>query len=48
MLERKAGYIPVYIRFGDQPLDEINPLLAEAFREHDISTRNNENVTKKI
>ena len=40
MLEAKPGYIPVYIRFGDQPLDEINPLLAEAFREHEISARN--------
>ncbi|XP_043258989.1 uncharacterized protein LOC122401109 [Colletes gigas] len=27
------GYIPVYIRYGDQPLEEINPALAEAFRE---------------
>ncbi|XP_043496339.1 uncharacterized protein LOC122520293 isoform X1 [Polistes fuscatus] len=28
------GYIPVYIRNGDQPLEEINPALAEAFQEH--------------
>ncbi|XP_033226533.1 uncharacterized protein LOC117179017 [Belonocnema kinseyi] len=27
------GYIPVYIRNGDQPLIEINPALAEAFHE---------------
>ncbi|XP_017886570.1 uncharacterized protein LOC108628872 isoform X2 [Ceratina calcarata] len=27
------GYIPVYIRYGDQPLEEINPALAEAFHE---------------
>ncbi|KAJ8669953.1 hypothetical protein QAD02_001212 [Eretmocerus hayati] len=27
------GYIPVYIRQGDQPLEEIHPALAEAFRE---------------
>ncbi|XP_050476862.1 uncharacterized protein LOC126866907 [Bombus huntii] len=27
------GYIPVYIRHGDQPLEEINPALAEAFHE---------------
>jgi endonuclease YncB( thermonuclease family) len=32
-LEPKAGYIPVYIRLGDTPLSEINPMLAEAFRE---------------
>nr|XP_033340718.1 uncharacterized protein LOC117228821 [Megalopta genalis] len=28
-----AGYIPVYIRHGNQPLEEINPQLAEAFHE---------------
>ncbi|XP_012286590.1 serine/arginine repetitive matrix protein 1 [Orussus abietinus] len=27
------GYVPVYIRHGDQPLEEINPDLAEAFHE---------------
>ncbi|XP_076752768.1 uncharacterized protein LOC143424528 [Xylocopa sonorina] len=27
------GYIPVYIRYGDQPLEEVNPALAEAFHE---------------
>ncbi|XP_068626318.1 uncharacterized protein [Battus philenor] len=25
------GYVPVYIRTGDMPLEEINPELAEAF-----------------
>jgi hypothetical protein len=40
MLQSKEGYIPVYIRFGDQPLEEINPVLAEAFKEHDIKARN--------
>ncbi|RVE54474.1 hypothetical protein evm_000959 [Chilo suppressalis] len=25
------GFVPVYIRTGDTPLDEINPELAEAF-----------------
>ncbi|GBP77591.1 hypothetical protein EVAR_90227_1 [Eumeta japonica] len=25
------GYVPVYIRNGDTPLEEINPELAEAF-----------------
>ncbi|KAI8438197.1 hypothetical protein MSG28_010816 [Choristoneura fumiferana] len=25
------GYVPVYIRTGDTPLEEINPELAEAF-----------------
>ncbi|CRL00833.1 CLUMA_CG014084, isoform A [Clunio marinus] len=32
-LESRPGYIPVYIRLGDQPLSEIHPLLAEAFGE---------------
>lgn len=33
VLPNIPGYIPVYIRHGDQPLDEINPALAEAFHE---------------
>jgi hypothetical protein len=40
MLEPRAGYVPVFIRLGDQPLSEIHPILAEAFREHEISSRN--------
>lgn len=39
------GYVPVYIKFGDQPLEEINPILAEAFGEHGISARNIKTVT---
>ncbi|XP_047354056.1 uncharacterized protein LOC124950793 isoform X1 [Vespa velutina] len=34
ILPSMPGYIPVYIRNGDQPLEEINPALAEAFHEH--------------
>nr|AXY83425.1 putative gustatory receptor 9 [Conopomorpha sinensis] len=30
-LPPKPGYIPVYIRPGDTPLEDINPELAEAF-----------------
>ncbi|VVC95548.1 unnamed protein product [Leptidea sinapis] len=30
-LPEVPGYIPVYIRNGDTPLEEINPELAEAF-----------------
>lgn len=30
-LEHRDGYVPVYIRVGDTPLNEINPKLAEAF-----------------
>lgn len=30
-LPPRDGYIPVYIRPGDTPLEEINPELAEAF-----------------
>lgn len=40
ILESKPGYVPVYIRFGDQPLADINPILAEAFQAHGISARN--------
>jgi len=32
-LPPKEGYVPVYIRLGDTPLDEINPDLASAFHE---------------
>ncbi|CAL7943789.1 unnamed protein product [Xylocopa violacea] len=34
------GYIPVYIRYGDQPLEEINPALAEAFHEAPSLSKN--------
>ncbi|CAK9811011.1 hypothetical protein ANTPLA_LOCUS6772 [Anthophora plagiata] len=34
------GYIPVYIRHGDQPLEEINPALAEAFHEGSSLSKN--------
>lgn len=33
VLSAKDGYIPVYIRVGDTPLDDINPALASAFHE---------------
>uniref|UniRef100_A0A182NEZ3 Uncharacterized protein n=1 Tax=Anopheles dirus TaxID=7168 RepID=A0A182NEZ3_9DIPT len=33
VLEPREGYVPVYIRLGDQPLADINPELAAAFRE---------------
>lgn len=33
ILEPREGYIPVYIRYGDEPLSEINPALAAAFHE---------------
>jgi hypothetical protein len=34
------GYIPVYIRPGDTPLEDINPELAEAF-EHYVLKKSN-------
>ncbi|XP_076674877.1 uncharacterized protein LOC143372417 isoform X3 [Andrena cerasifolii] len=34
------GYIPVYIRYGDQPLEDINPAVAEAFHEQSSSSKN--------
>jgi hypothetical protein len=45
VLKTKEGFIPVYIRYGDQPLSEIDPLLAEAFGEHDITARNIKDVS---
>ncbi|KAJ8923847.1 hypothetical protein NQ315_010429 [Exocentrus adspersus] len=30
------GYVPVYIRTGDTPLEEINPDLAEAFNSYSL------------
>lgn len=33
ILEPREGYIPVYIRYGDEPLADINPALAAAFNE---------------
>lgn len=48
MLKTREGEIPVYIRYGDQPLAEINPDLAEAFGEaHEITARNIKSVTLK-
>ncbi|XP_070497037.1 uncharacterized protein [Chironomus tepperi] len=42
VLKPRAGFIPVFIRYGNQPLSEIDPLLAEAFGEHEneITARN--------
>lgn len=36
---QSTGYVPVYIRYGETPLDEINPNLAAAFHEYGISAR---------
>ncbi|XP_018303269.1 uncharacterized protein [Mycetomoellerius zeteki] len=33
------GYVPVYIRYGDEPLEGINPELAEAFGETSNSVK---------
>ncbi|XP_032662757.1 uncharacterized protein LOC116840307 isoform X2 [Odontomachus brunneus] len=33
------GYVPVYIRYGDEPLEHINPELAEAFGEASSSAK---------
>lgn len=32
-LPKKAGYVPVYIRVGNTPLEQINRDLARAFQE---------------
>ncbi|GAB0089116.1 hypothetical protein DMENIID0001_036060 [Sergentomyia squamirostris] len=39
VLPPREGYVPVYIRYGETPLDEINPNLAAAFHEYGISAR---------
>ncbi|XP_059618254.1 uncharacterized protein LOC132262834 [Phlebotomus argentipes] len=39
VLPPREGYVPVYIRYGETPLDEINPNLADAFHEYGISAR---------
>lgn len=39
-LPQKPGYVPVYIRYGDTPLEEINAGLAVAFREFGGEARN--------
>ncbi|XP_055711416.1 uncharacterized protein LOC129806673 [Phlebotomus papatasi] len=39
VLQPREGYVPVYIRYGETPLDEINPNLAAAFHEYGISAR---------
>ncbi|XP_015601007.1 uncharacterized protein LOC107270475 [Cephus cinctus] len=40
LLPSIPGYIPVYIRYGDQPLEDINPALAEAFNENHAVYKN--------
>lgn len=46
VLKAKSGFIPVFIRYGDQPLSEIDPVLAEAFGEHEIKARNIKSVNQ--
>lgn len=38
-LPTREGYVPVYIRLGDTPLNEINPDLAIAFHEVGANAR---------
>lgn len=38
-LPTREGYVPVYIRLGDTPLNEINPELAVAFHEVAVNGR---------
>jgi hypothetical protein len=38
-LPARPGYVPVYIRIGDEPLENINPSLAEAFKEFTGSSK---------
>ncbi|XP_034656629.1 uncharacterized protein LOC117893948 [Drosophila subobscura] len=36
-LEPRKGHVPVYIRHGNEPLSDIHPGLAEAFKEEGLS-----------
>jgi len=47
-LPPRDGYVPVYIRLGDTPLDEINPDLALAFHENNIQTRNANDLEEQM
>jgi len=47
-LPPRDGYVPVYIRLGDTPLDEINPDLALAFHESNIQTRNANDLEEQM
>ncbi|EDW73362.2 uncharacterized protein Dwil_GK16693 [Drosophila willistoni] len=49
-LEPRKGHVPVYIRTGDEPLSEIHPGLAEAFKEgHSKPSLQSENlVTEEV
>lgn len=47
----KEGYVPVYIRLGEQPLLDINPELAVAFHEVAVNGRqlkSNDEVSHKL
>lgn len=39
-LPPKPGFVPVFIRYGDEPLESINPALAVAFHEGGFEGRN--------
>jgi len=47
-LPPREGYVPVYIRVGDTPLDEINPDLALAFHESNIQTGNANDLEEQM
>lgn len=50
-LPSREGYVPVYIRMGDTPLNEINPELAIAFHEVAVNGRqlkSNDEVSHKL
>ncbi|XP_020299980.1 uncharacterized protein LOC109863813 [Pseudomyrmex gracilis] len=42
------GYIPVYVRYGDEPLEEINPELAEAFGETSSSVKSLQKIDRTL
>ncbi|KAH8239551.1 hypothetical protein KR032_005410 [Drosophila birchii] len=46
-LAPRKGHVPVYIRHGDEPLSEIHPGLAEAFKEGQSKDLEGESLVTK-
>jgi len=48
VLPPKEGYVPVYIRLGNTPLNQINAELAAAFHENEVSPKLDEVSTLNL
>ncbi|KAH8303851.1 hypothetical protein KR018_012107, partial [Drosophila ironensis] len=47
-LEPRKGHVPVYIRHGDEPLSDIHPGLAEAFKEGQSQSLGSESLVTEL